>query len=134
MPGAFFFAADAQAQEVTAAAGAPAAAKEADTKEESSALEEIIVTGYRAALQSALALKRDAAIMVDAINAEDIADFSDANLAESLQRLPGISIDRDSGEGRKITVRGRRRACRARSARLSSATRTSIRSAPTTTT
>lgn len=71
-----------------------------------SELEEVVVTGYRAALQSALSLKRDAAIMVDAINAEDIADFPDANLAESLQRLPGIAIDRDSGEGRKITVRG----------------------------
>ena len=69
-------------------------------------LEEVVVTGYRAALQSALSLKRDAAIMVDAINAEDIADFPDANLAESLQRLPGIAIDRDNGEGRKITVRG----------------------------
>jgi iron complex outermembrane receptor protein len=44
--------------------------------------------------------------MVDAINAEDIADFPDANLAESLQRLPGVSIDRDNGEGRTITVRG----------------------------
>lgn len=44
--------------------------------------------------------------MVDVINAEDIADFPDANLAESLQRLPGVSIDRENGEGRKITVRG----------------------------
>ncbi|KAK0351739.1 hypothetical protein LTR94_023761 [Friedmanniomyces endolithicus] len=44
--------------------------------------------------------------MVDAINAEDIADFPDANLAESLQRLPGVSIDRDNGEGRSISVRG----------------------------
>jgi len=44
--------------------------------------------------------------MMDAINAEDIADFPDANLAESLQRLPGIALDRDNGEGRQITVRG----------------------------
>ena len=44
--------------------------------------------------------------MMDAINAEDIADFPDANLAESLQRLPGIALDRDNGEGRSITVRG----------------------------
>ena len=43
---------------------------------------------------------------MDAINAEDIADFPDANLAESLQRLPGIALDRDNGEGRSITVRG----------------------------
>jgi TonB-dependent receptor len=73
---------------------------------EDNAVEEVVVTGYRASLQSALSLKRTANVMVDAINAEDIADFPDANLAESLQRLPGVSIDRDNGEGRTITVRG----------------------------
>lgn len=69
-------------------------------------VEAVVVTGYRAALQSALNLKRSSNVMVDAINAEDIADFPKANLAESLQRLPGVSIDRDNGEGRTITVRG----------------------------
>jgi len=68
--------------------------------------EVIVVTGYRASLRSAIDVKRTADVMVDAINAEDIADFPDANLAESLQRIPGISIDRDNGEGRTITVRG----------------------------
>lgn len=68
--------------------------------------EDIIVTGFRAALQSALESKRVSNDMIDMINAEDIADFPDANLAESLQRLPGISIDRDNGEGRTISVRG----------------------------
>ncbi|PTT77609.1 TonB-dependent receptor, partial [Pseudomonas sp. HMWF010] len=82
------------------AAPAPAPAAEADQ------VEEIVVTGYRAALQSALNLKRTSNVMVDAINAEDIADFPDANLAESLQRLPGVSVDRENGEGRTITVRG----------------------------
>jgi len=43
---------------------------------------------------------------VDAIRAEDIAKFPDTNLAESLQRIPGVVIDRDAGEGRNITVRG----------------------------
>ncbi|OYQ31694.1 TonB-dependent receptor [Niveispirillum lacus] len=70
------------------------------------ALEEIIVTGFRASLRSALTEKRNTTEQVDAINAEDIADFPDNNLAESLQRLPGVSIDRDNGEGRSITVRG----------------------------
>ncbi|PHY21721.1 TonB-dependent receptor [Caulobacter sp. BP25] len=69
-------------------------------------VEAIVVTGYRAALQSALNLKRNSNTMIDAINAEDIADFPDANLAESLQRLPGVSVDRENGEGRTITVRG----------------------------
>ncbi|URW74377.1 TonB-dependent receptor [Sphingomonas donggukensis] len=67
---------------------------------------DIVVTGYRAALQSAISTKRESIVQVDAINAEDIADFPDTNLAESLQRLPGVSIDRDNGEGRGITVRG----------------------------
>ncbi|WP_423605728.1 TonB-dependent receptor [Sphingomonas sp. MS122] len=68
--------------------------------------EEVVVRGYRASLRSAIAEKRDATVQIDAINAEDIADFPDTNLAESLQRLPGVSIDRDNGEGRSITVRG----------------------------
>ncbi|MDV3459297.1 TonB-dependent receptor [Sphingomonas sp. HF-S4] len=67
---------------------------------------EILVTGYRASLRSSIREKRDATVQIDAINAEDIADFPDTNLAESLQRLPGVSIDRDNGEGRTITVRG----------------------------
>ena len=44
--------------------------------------------------------------MVDSIVAEDIADFPDLNLAESIQRIPGVSINRMNGEGRQITVRG----------------------------
>jgi TonB-dependent receptor len=68
--------------------------------------QEIVVTGFRASLQNALNIKRQSNQIVDAITAEDIADFPDANLAESIQRLPGISIDRDNGEGRSITVRG----------------------------
>ncbi len=67
---------------------------------------EILVTGYRASLRTAINEKKTATVQVDAITAEDIADFPDTNLAESLQRLPGVSIDRDNGEGRSITVRG----------------------------
>lgn len=67
---------------------------------------DIIVTGFRGSIQSSLNEKRQSDLQIDAINAEDIADFPDANLAESLQRLPGVSIDRDNGEGRGITVRG----------------------------
>ncbi len=67
---------------------------------------DIIVTGFRASLASAVDQKRRSNQIIDAITAEDIADFPDANLAESIQRLPGISIDRDNGEGRSITVRG----------------------------
>ncbi|OAN63183.1 TonB-dependent receptor [Sphingomonas sp. TDK1] len=67
---------------------------------------DIIVTGFRRSLDAALNVKRDSVAAVDAIVAEDIAKFPDQNLAESLQRIPGISIQRDAGEGRAITVRG----------------------------
>lgn len=66
----------------------------------------IVVTGFRQSLEKALNVKRQAIGAVDAIVAEDIAKFPDQNLAESLQRIPGISISRDAGEGRSITVRG----------------------------
>ncbi len=66
----------------------------------------VVVTGYRASLQSALSVKQKSDIIMDAINADDIGNFPDANLAEALQRIPGISIDRDNGEGRTISVRG----------------------------
>lgn len=68
--------------------------------------DEIVVTGFRQSLEAALNLKRESVGSVDAIVAEDIAKFPDQNLAESLQRIPGISIQRDAGEGRAITVRG----------------------------
>jgi outer membrane cobalamin receptor len=67
---------------------------------------EIVVTGFRASLDAAINVKRNSISSVDAIVAEDIAKFPDQNLAESLQRVPGISIQRDAGEGRAITVRG----------------------------
>ena len=66
----------------------------------------VVVTGLRASLESALNKKREDAGIVDVIKAEDIAKFPDTNLAESLQRIPGVVIDRDAGEGRNITVRG----------------------------
>lgn len=68
--------------------------------------DEIVVTGFRASLGAALNVKRESVAAVDAIVAEDIAKFPDQNLAESLQRIPGITIQRDGGEGRGITVRG----------------------------
>lgn len=70
-------------------------------------LEEVLVTGsYRASLASSLDVKRNSANAVDTIKAEDVADFPDNNLAESLQRLPGVAISRSGGEGRGISVRG----------------------------
>lgn len=72
----------------------------------SSQLETVTVTGIRASLESALNAKRQDKGIVDVIKAEDMGKFPDTNLAESLQRVPGVVIDRDAGEGRNITVRG----------------------------
>nr|WP_294816227.1 TonB-dependent receptor [uncultured Sphingomonas sp.] len=92
------------AQDVAPAAEVQTAAQ--DQVDAPAQNDEIVVTGFRASLQNALNIKRASNQIVDAITAEDIADFPDANLAESIQRLPGVSIDRDNGEGRTITVRG----------------------------
>lgn len=69
-------------------------------------LDAVTVTGYRASVEKALDIKRGEAGVVDAIVAEDIGKFPDSNLAESLQRIPGVVITRDGGEGRNISVRG----------------------------
>ncbi|UTF59480.1 TonB-dependent receptor [Gilvimarinus sp. DA14] len=76
------------------------------SEQEMGMLEEVVVTGFRGSIASSLNTKRDAAGSVDAIYAEDIADFPDQNLAESLQRIPGVAITRDAGEGRQVSVRG----------------------------
>ena len=67
---------------------------------------EISVTGYAQSVEKAIEIKRDATGQVDAIMAEDIGKFPDQNLAESLQRIPGVEIVREGGEGRQISVRG----------------------------
>lgn len=71
-----------------------------------SELEEVVVTGLRASLETSMDMKRDAIGVVDAISAEDIGKFPDSNLSESLQRITGISIDRRNGEGATVTARG----------------------------
>jgi iron complex outermembrane receptor protein len=69
-------------------------------------LEEIVVTGVRQSLENAIATKRDAAAVVDAISAEDVGKFPTENLAESLQRVTGVQISRFRGEGQNVTIRG----------------------------
>jgi len=87
-----FFGAHAQA-----APAAPAATQ----------VEEVVVSGYRASLEKSLEIKKAASGIVDAITAEDIGKFPDLNLSESLQRIPGITLNRNAnGEGRAINLRG----------------------------
>ena len=68
--------------------------------------EEIVITGIKASLTRAMDIKRDAVGVVDAISSEDMGKMPDSNLAESLQRITGVSIERSNGEGSKVTVRG----------------------------
>ncbi|MBY9063637.1 TonB-dependent receptor [Sphingomonas yunnanensis] len=67
---------------------------------------EVVVTGYRRSLSDARDIKRDSVIQKDVIVAEDIAKFPELNLAESLQRVAGVQITREAGEGRRISLRG----------------------------
>ena len=73
---------------------------------EQALLEEIVVTGIRGSLKRSMDIKRDSMGVVDAISAEELGKFPDANLAESLQRITGVSISRQRGEGSQVTVRG----------------------------
>lgn len=104
-------AAEAPAAEAAPADGTPVdAAPAAGPAPENSTEEagEVVVTTYRSSLSAALDRKKNSTAQVDSIVAEDMADFPDLNLADSLQRLPGISISRSNGgsEGNQITVRG----------------------------
>ncbi len=88
---------------VLCALGAVAPAM-AQTDEEP--LEEVIVTGQRASIESAQSIKRDAAVIVDSIVATDIGKLPDVNVAETLQRISGVQISRNRGEGSDIAIRG----------------------------
>lgn len=71
-----------------------------------STLEEIVVTTYRASVQSALDAKRESTQPIESIVAEDIGKMPDQNVSESLQRLPGVSINRAGGKGTQVLIDG----------------------------
>jgi len=81
-------------------ADAPSSAPSATT------LDSVQVTGYRYAIEKSLQQKRDANAVVEVITAEDVGKFPDKNVADSLQRVPGVVITRDGGEGKSVSVRG----------------------------
>ncbi|WHU04236.1 TonB-dependent receptor [Sphingomonas sp. NIBR02145] len=97
-------AASAHAQD--AAAAADPAPQTAAPEQDDGPSNEIVVKGFRASLNNALNMKRNETATIDAIKAEDVAEFPDLNLAESLQRIPGVAISRVNGEGRNISIRG----------------------------
>lgn len=101
---------------LTAAALTPAHAQTSDEKADQRKEEgvasraepasDIIVTGTRASLQSAIARKRNAGTVVDSIVAEDISSFPDKNVGEALSRITGVQLNRDFGEGTQVSIRG----------------------------
>lgn len=92
---------------LTAGLNTSAMAEEANAKETKKEEVEIIeVRGIRGSLTRAMNLKRDMSGVVDAISSEEMGKFPDSNLAESLQRITGVSVSRSNGEGSQITVRG----------------------------
>lgn len=74
--------------------------------QDATVVDEIVVTGIRASQQQSIDIKRNAVGVVDSIASEDLGKLPDQNVAESLQRVPGVTIDRNRGEGRFVTVRG----------------------------
>ena len=99
LPAIFHYGA-ASAQQATA----PAASSTSQTSP--SDLQEVVVTGFRASLQSALDAKRASIQPIESVAAEDIGKMPDQNVSESLQRLPGISINRSGGKGTQVLIDG----------------------------
>jgi len=83
-----------------------AAPAQAATTTNGDEVEEVVVTGIRASIRESLETKREAVGVVDAISAEDVGKFPDKNLAEALQRVPGVVINREFGEGERVNLRG----------------------------
>lgn len=84
----------------------PAFSQTTNAQNDADEIEKIQVVGTRGSLSRALATKKMTLGVVDSISAENLGQFPDQNVAESLQRVSGVSIDRSGGEGRSITVRG----------------------------
>jgi len=83
-----------------------AAEKPADKKADANQLETVVVTGYRSSIEKSLDRKRSSDSIVEVVSAEDIGKFPDKNVADALQRVPGVIINRDGGEGKNVSVRG----------------------------
>jgi len=85
---------------------APAAAWAQSAADDVPPKDEIVVSGRRAADRAALETKRNTDTQVDEVRADDVGRLPDQNVAETLRRLPGLSVANDMGEGRYLTVRG----------------------------
>ncbi len=68
--------------------------------------EAIVITGFRRSIEASIRAKRNSSVIADVLTAEDIGKFPDKNVAEALQRIPGVVINREFGEGERVSVRG----------------------------
>jgi len=91
---------------LTAGLGTMSAYAQDEQEKADNEIEVIEIKGIRGSMIRAMDMKRDATGVVDAISAEEMGKFPDTNLAESLQRITGVSVSRSNGEGSEITVRG----------------------------
>jgi iron complex outermembrane receptor protein len=91
---------------LTALVGFSANAQEGSTDTGDETIDEIVVNGVRSSQRSAIQRKQAATTMTDSIVAEDIGEFPDKNVGEALQRITGVQLDRDFGEGSNISIRG----------------------------
>ena len=91
---------------ISFSAHAQDAGQEPSSDDQATQLDTVTVTGYRVSLEKSQAVKRTANAIVDAISAEDIGKFPDTNAAESLSHLPGVTVDRQFGEGEKVSING----------------------------
>ena len=69
-------------------------------------VDELVVTGIRASLQQSLETKRAADAIVDSVTAEDVGKFPNTNVAEALTMVPGVTVDRQFGQGEKVSILG----------------------------
>jgi len=90
------------ASAMTLLAAAPALAQTAAGE----TVDEVVVTGQRRAAQSAQQIKKNNALVVDSIVAEDVGKLPDNNVADALARVTGIQVRRDSGEANSVLIRG----------------------------
>ena len=102
------FAGTAYAQDATGPQSTPTAPSGADGQSTDVQVQadDIVVTGYRQSIEQSLQQKREANSFVEVITAEDVGKFPDKNVADALQRVPGVIISRDGGEGSRVSIRG----------------------------
>ncbi|WP_066807468.1 TonB-dependent receptor [Sphingomonas asaccharolytica] len=96
----------AQAQTAPATPTAPDANVQPADPQAADSTGEITITGYRQSIEASLRTKREANAFIDVITAEDVGKFPDKNVADALQRVPGVIISRDGGEGSRVSIRG----------------------------